>query len=108
MKPLKIKKVNIGSEENLKFANIGDYWDDETVGNITDLLHEFQDLFPTKFSEMKGIDGDLGEMKIPFRPNAKPVKKLPYKLNPHYKEKVKVELDRMLEGGVTEPVEESG
>ena len=53
LKPLKIKKVNIDSLENPKFANIGDYWDDETVSKITDLLHEFQDLFPTKFSEMK-------------------------------------------------------
>ena len=38
---LKIKKVNIGSPENPKFANIGDYWDDETVGKIIDLLHGF-------------------------------------------------------------------
>ena len=71
---LKVKKVNIGSAKNLKFSNIGDYWDDKTMGNITGLLHEFQDLFPTKFSEMKGIVGDLGEMKIPLRPDAKPVK----------------------------------
>ena len=62
---MKIKKVNIGSHENPKFANIGDYWDDETMGNIIDPLHEFQDLFPTKFSEMKGIVGHLGEMEIP-------------------------------------------
>ena len=48
--PLKIKKVNIGSPENPKFANIGDYWDEETVVKITDLLHEYQDLFPTNFS----------------------------------------------------------
>ena len=41
LKPLKIKKVNIGSVENSMFANIGDYWDEETVGKITDLLHEF-------------------------------------------------------------------
>ena len=40
-KPLKINKVNIGSSKNLKFANIGDYWDDETVSKIIDLLHEF-------------------------------------------------------------------
>ena len=26
LKPLKIKKVNIGSPKNPKFANIGDYW----------------------------------------------------------------------------------
>ena len=40
---------------------------------IMDLIHEFQDLFPTKFSEMKGILGDLGEMKIPLKLDAKPV-----------------------------------
>ena len=41
LKPLKIKKVNIGLPENPKFANIGEYWDDETIGKIIDLLHEF-------------------------------------------------------------------
>ena len=78
IKPLKIKKVNIGSEDNPNFANIGYYWDEETVAKIIDLLHEFQDLFPMNFREMKGIVGDLGEMKILLKPNARPVKKLPY------------------------------
>ena len=50
MKPLKTKTVNIGSLENHKFANIGDYWDDETIGKITDLLDEIHDLFHTNFS----------------------------------------------------------
>ena len=58
----------------MKFANIGYYWDEETVAKITDLLHEYQYLFPTNLLEMKGIVGDLGEMKIPLRPNAKPSK----------------------------------
>ena len=80
LNPLKINKVNIGSPENPKFANIGDYWDDETIRNITNLLHGYQDLFPTKFSEMKGIVGDLGEMKIPLNPNAKPTKQRPYRI----------------------------
>ena len=73
--PLKFLKVNIGTVENPKFVNVGDYWDEETMAKITDLLHEFQDLFPTKFFEMKGILGDLGEMNIPLNLNAKPVKK---------------------------------
>ena len=60
---------------------------------ITDLLHEFQDLFPTKFSEMKGILGDLREMKILLKPNAKPVRQRPCWLNPRYKERVKAERD---------------
>ena len=39
--PLKIRKVNIGIEENPKFTSIGDYWEEETMANITDMLHEF-------------------------------------------------------------------
>ena len=72
--PLKTRTVNIGSEEQPKLATIGDYWDDEMVSKVTQLLHEYQDLFPTKFSEMKGILGDIGVMKIPLKPDAKPVK----------------------------------
>ena len=41
LKPLKVKKFNIGSPKNPKFTNIGDYWDDQMVSKITDLLHEF-------------------------------------------------------------------
>ena len=46
-------------------------------------------------------------MKIPLRPDAKPSKQRPYRLNPRYKEKVKAELDRMLDTGIIEHVEES-
>ena len=31
LNPLKIKKVNIGSSDNPKFSNIGDYWDEDIV-----------------------------------------------------------------------------
>ena len=70
---LNIKKVNIGTDENPKFTNVGEYWDEETMAKITDLLHEFQDLISTKFSKMKGILGDLGEMKILLKLDAKPI-----------------------------------
>ena len=43
-KPLRIRKVNIGSVENLKFAkfaNVKDNWGEETMAKIIDLLHEF-------------------------------------------------------------------
>ena len=48
---------------------------------ITYLLHEFQDLFLMKFSEMKGILGDLGEMNIPLKLDAKLVRQRPYHLH---------------------------
>ena len=51
------------------------------MAKITDLLHEFQDLFLMKLSEMKGILGDLGEIKIPLKPDAKPVRQRSHHLN---------------------------
>jgi hypothetical protein len=83
---IKIKKVNIGTEETPKFVNVGDYWDDSTINKITKLLHEYQDLVLTKITDMKGIKGPMGEMRIPSKPYARPVKQIPYRLKPKYKE----------------------
>ena len=71
---LKTKKVNIGTEAEPKLASIGDYWDEEIMGHITDLLKQYQDLFPTKFIEMKGILGDMGVMRIPLKEGVKLVR----------------------------------
>jgi hypothetical protein len=70
---------------------------------IQALLWEYEDLFPTKFSELKGIKGDLGEMKIELNPDSRPIKHRPYHLNPRVKEKVKKEIDRMLAAGLIFP-----
>jgi hypothetical protein len=59
---IKIKKVNIGTEETLKLANVRDYWDVATIDKITELLHKYHDLFLTKFTDMKGMKGPMGEM----------------------------------------------
>jgi hypothetical protein len=80
---------------------------DATIDKITKLLHEYQDLFPTKFTDMNGIKGALGEMKIPLKPYARTVNQGPYRLNPKYKKEYRIELDRMLEEGIIEPIEES-
>jgi hypothetical protein len=65
--PIKIKKLNIGTEQTPNLENVGDYWDVSTIDKITELLHEYQDLFPTKFTDMKGIKGPMGEMRIPLK-----------------------------------------
>jgi hypothetical protein len=105
--PIKFKKVNIGTNDNPKMAGIGDYWDKKTVERITELLHEYSDLFSMTFTEMKSIEGEIGEMNIPLKHEARLVKKRPYRLNPVYKQKVKAKIDRMLEACIIEPVEES-
>jgi hypothetical protein len=47
--PIKVKKVNIVIVENPKMANIGDYWDEKIVESITELIHEYNYMFLTKF-----------------------------------------------------------
>jgi hypothetical protein len=64
---------------------VGDYWDDATISKNIELFHEYQDLFPTKFIDMKGIKGPMGEIKIPLREDEIPIKQRPYRLNPKYK-----------------------
>lgn len=51
---LKNKQVNIGSEAQPKFAKVSDYWDEDVVDKVIELLCKYQDLFPTKFFDLKG------------------------------------------------------
>jgi hypothetical protein len=53
---------------------------------------------------MKGIAIELGEMNIPLRPEARPIRQRPYRLNPIYKKKFEDEIKKMLEAGIIEPV----
>ena len=105
--PIKVKEFNIGTVENPKMASIGDYWDEKIVKSITKLLREYNDMFPTTFMEIKGIEGELGEMKIPLISEERLIKQRPYRLNMIYKKKFKVEIYRMLEDGIIEHVDES-
>jgi hypothetical protein len=70
-------------------------------------LCEYKDVFPSTFLGMKGIERELGEMNIPLNQEVRPIRQRSYILNPIYKEKVKIEIDMMLEVGVIEPIEDS-
>jgi hypothetical protein len=105
--PLKLRKVNIGSEEHLKIDSIGDYWDEQTMNEVQSLLHEYEELFKKTFSELKGIKGAMGEMKIKLKPDSKPMNQRPYCFNPKVKEKVKEEVEKILAEGLIFPIEEA-
>jgi hypothetical protein len=75
---IKTKKCNIDTKEVPKMDIIGDYWDKEMVTYVVDILKEYDDLLPWRFSKMKGIAESLGATKIQLKPNAKMVKRRPY------------------------------
>jgi len=103
---LKTKQVNIGTEVELKFAKIGDYWDNTMVDKVPKFLYKYQDIFTTKIIYLKGIINDPSMMKITLKPDVKPVKKRPYRLNLKYNEKVCLEVEKMLATCIIEPMEE--
>lgn len=63
-------------------------------------------MLPMKFLDLKGIIGDPGVMKITIKSDTKPMNQRPYCLNLKYKERVHLELDKMLVAGIIESVEE--
>lgn len=105
--PMEKKKHKISTQQKPKMDIVGDYWDKEKVSQVVDLLMEYKYIFPSTFSKIKGILGDLGEMKIQLKLSATPLKKIPYKLNPKYKEKLQQELGKMLTLGIIVSMEES-
>lgn len=54
--------------------NIRDYWDNAIMDKVVELLRKYQNIFPTKFLDLKGIIGDLGVMKFTLKPDMKAVK----------------------------------
>jgi len=94
-------------EEQLKYEMLGDYWDDAPMEKVIELIREYQDLFQTKITELKGILSDLGMMKITMKPDTKLVKQQPYWLNTKHKAKVHEELEKIPVAGIIELLEKS-
>ena len=86
---VKTKEVDISNDDRPKMARIGDYWNEEQTTEIVNLLKEFQDVFTRDYKDLKGLVQEMGEMEINIKPNARPIKKQPYKLAHKYKETVK-------------------
>lgn len=59
------------------------------------LFHEYKDVFAWSYKDLKGIPPELGQHHIELI-GAKPKRKRPYRINPAFKEQVKIELDKML------------
>ena len=53
---------------------VGDYSDKKTSQEIQSLLQEYEGLLPKTFSDLKGIKGVMGEMKIELKPRSKLVR----------------------------------
>ena len=102
---VKTKETDISNDNRPKMARIGDYWSEEKTTEIVNLLMEFKYVFAWDYKYLKGLVAEMGEMKIDIKPDAQPIKKIPYKLDHKYKEIVKKEIDNMLTAGIIYPID---
>ena len=98
------KEFDISNDDQPKMEKNGDYWSEEQTTEIVNLLKEFQDVFARAYKDLKGLVHEMGEMKINIKPDARPVKKRPYKLAHKYKDIFKKEIDNMLAAGIMYPI----
>ena len=74
---------------------------------FSELFHEFEDVFAWDHTELKGVDPEVCQHRIPLRMDARPVRMQRYRMNPNYAKKVKEEIDALLKAGFIAEVESS-
>jgi len=63
---------------------------------VTVLLRKYKDCFAWDYSEMLGLSRSVVELKLPIRPDKKPIKQLPRRFTPQVMSKIKEEIERLL------------
>ena len=76
----KTKEVDISNDDRPRLAKIRDYWTEEQTIKGVNLLKEYQYDFLRDYKDLKCLVQEMGEMKLQPLPDAKTIKKRPYKL----------------------------
>jgi len=63
---------------------------------IVELLKDYKDCFAWDYNEMPGLKREVVELKLPIRPDKKPVKPIPRRFAPQILSKIKEEIERLL------------
>jgi hypothetical protein len=64
---------------------------------VKQLLTKFKDVFAWSYKELKGVPKLIYEHKIELNTNACPIKQHPYRMNPNYAQKVRKNLNKLLD-----------
>ena len=91
-----LDEVNLGTKDEPKPTYVSAWLDPITRSRILEVLKEFKDCFAWDYSELPGLDRQLVEHKLPMKPDAKPIKQKPRRMEPKITLKVKEEVNRLL------------
>ena len=88
-KPIKIAQDLTSKEESL----------------LLQTLIEYRDVFAWTYKDLKGVDPTICQHTIPMKLEAKPVKLQPYTYNETFANKIKAEIDRLIEANFIYEIE---
>ncbi|MCO5595658.1 hypothetical protein L7F22_049703 [Adiantum nelumboides] len=96
-----IEEWNLGLEEEFKMIKINNHLKKELKDKAWSLILKFKNVFVREHANLKGLDLEVCQHRIPLKPDARPVVRLHrYKMNSNYAKKVNEEIDNLLKAGV--------
>ena len=94
-----LEKVDLGDGSAKRPTYNSTKIDKDFKVQIVELLKKYKDCFAWDYNEMPGLNRDVVELKLPIRPDKKPVKQTPRRFAPQIQSKIKEEIERLLKCG---------
>ena len=87
-----LEEVDLGDGTVKRLTYVSTKIDKEFKAQIVDLLKKYKDCFAWDYHEMPGLSRDVVELKLPIKPDKKPVKQTPRRFAPQIQSKIKEEI----------------
>ncbi len=95
----------MGTSEKPHIVLINVAWPEQFHAKVKQLLIEFKDVFAWSYQELKRIPRSICRHKIELTIDAHPSKQWPYWMNLNYAQKIRKDLDKLLDAQFIFPIE---
>jgi len=102
-----IREINVGTNDDPKHLRLNGTLPPDLALAAEEVLRANHDVFAWSYRDLKRIPAALAEHKIELETDHRPIHQSRYRMNPNYAKAVKEDIDRLLEAGFIEPVEEA-
>jgi ribonuclease HI/transposase InsO family protein len=98
-----LEEVDIGDGSKPRPTFVNKNLSPDYKAELIKLLREYPDCFAWEYSEMPGLDRELVEHRLPIKEGFRPVKQPNRRFNPDTYDRIKEEVNRLLEAGFIRP-----
>ena len=84
-----VDTVNLGTEEDKKEVKVGANLEPSVKNRLTQLLHDYVEVFAWSYEDMPGLDTNIMVHRLPTKEDCPPVKEKVRRMRPDMSEKIK-------------------